>query len=77
MITREDWETEEKKVKWLGAVDKTCSFVNDILSRDIRISEIQSIKIGKRDADSKLRKEEDRRRKAEKELDKLRLEKLS
>ena len=60
----------------MGAVDKTCSFVNDILSRDIRISEIQSIKIGKRDADSKLRKEEDRRRKAEKELDKLRLEKL-
>ena len=40
MITREEWDTEEKKVKWLGAVDKTCSFVNDILSRDIRISEI-------------------------------------
>ena len=73
---REDWETDEKRVKWFGAVDKTGTFVNDILSRDIRISEIESLKISKRDVDSKLRKEEERRRKAEKAVDKLENEKL-
>ena len=76
MILREEWTTDDQKVKWLGAVDRTSSFVNDILSRDIRISEIESLKIAKRDADSKLRKEEERRRKAEKGIDKLELEKL-
>ena len=50
MVLREDWETDEKRVKWFGAVDKTGTFVNDILSRDIRISEIESLKISKKDA---------------------------
>ena len=65
-----EWSTDQAKIDWFAAIKEAEKLVNEDRYENRFLGEVQELKVQKRKADNKLKKEEDLRKKAEKAVEK-------